>query len=410
MEVFHMENAKKYFRDEDEEHIVMLRHEFHRHPELETDLPETCAIVEKELSDLGIPYSLRYAKSGIVGYINYPAEGYEEVPGKGMPGHVFTIGLRADMDALPITEATGLPYSSTHPGIMHACGHDAHTAMLLGAARALKRAEKEGVLKIRIKLFFQPNEEGKGLGAGLFVESGALSDVDLIFGQHISNDVPTGELQWHRGPFQAACFAYTILFRGRSSHATTPQLAHDALGMAVKAVNDIYLMNSREISPFKNRIISVGSLHAGTAHNIIASEAEIQISFRFYDDDVRELVDRRIRQICKNAAEELSGEVEITLDQSADPVINDDYATDKVIEAQRMIVPEEKISEAYMRMGSEDFSFYQRVCPGSFSRIGTGNPEKGCTGSAHNADLVLDEAAFLTGAMYLAQLGMLEYN
>lgn len=405
-----MRNAKEFFLPEDEERIISLRHELHRHPELETNLPETVEIVTKELKEIGIPYSLKYAESGVVGYLNYGDTDPETAPAKGEEGHVMTIALRADMDALPITEATGLPYASTHPGIMHACGHDAHTAMLLGAARALKRAEQEGALGLRVKLLFQPNEEGRGEGAGLFVRSGALDDVDYVFGQHISNDVPAGTLQWHKGPFQAACYAYTVTFHGKSTHATTPQDGHDALAMAVKAVNDIYLMNSREISPFKNHIISVGSFHAGTAHNIIADRAELQISFRFYDEDLSAFVDRRIHEICEDAAKSFSGTVEVVLDASAYPVVNDGYATDKVIEAQRMVVPEERISEAQIRMGSEDFSYYQKVCPGSFSRLGTGNPAKGCAGTAHNSDLVLDEDSFITGAMYLAQLCFLSYR
>ena len=399
-----MINAKVFFNDGDEEYITALRRELHMHPELETELPATCGIVKRELEAMGIPYSEEYAQSGIVGYINYDCGN-----GAGNDGHVYTIGLRADMDALPVTEETGLPYASLNPGKMHACGHDAHTAMLLGAARALKRAEADGAIKYRVKLFFQPNEEGKTEGAALFVKNGALKDVDIIFGQHVSNDIPAGKLAYREGPAQAACYAYTIVFKGLAVHATVPQEGHDALCMAVKAVNDIYLMNSREIDPFKPHIISVGSLHAGTAHNIIADRAEIQLTFRFYDDDVKDIVDRRIREICENAARELSGSVSVDLQISADPLINDAYAVSKAVEAQKLIVGEENVVVSGLRMGSEDFSFYLKECPGCFSRIGTGNPLKGCTGSAHSSAFMIDEDVLLTGAQYLAQLALLDY-
>lgn len=399
-----MIKADDFFRPGDESGIISIRRELHRVPELNMDLPETTAIVVRELEKLLIPYSLEYAPSGIVGYINYGDANPKTAPAAGEEGHVFTVALRADMDALPITENTGLPFSSGHPGKMHACGHDAHTAMLLGAAAALKRAEEKDLLNCRVKLIFQPNEEGPESGAMVMCENGVLSDVDFIFGQHIEQSLKTGEIGWIEGPYMAKCHSYDIDFNGHASHAALPQGGRDALMMAVKAVNDIYVMNSREIDPFANHIISVGQLNAGTAHNIIAEHAHMAVSVRTFDEKLDAFIRDRIFSICKNAAEELGGTIEFREDVSAFVVVNDKKCTDMLLRSARETVGDDKIVRIGMDMGSEDFSCFLRERPGCFSRIGTGNPEKGCTGVPHNSDLIIDEDALITGSRLFAQL------
>lgn len=399
-----MFKAEDFFQREDEEHIIKIRRALHMVPEVNMDLPETTAIVTDELESLAIPYSLKYAPSSVVGYINYGNVNPENAPAVGKENHVMTIALRADMDALPISENTGLPFSSEHPGKMHACGHDAHTAMLLGAAAALKRAEEKGVINCRVKLIFQPNEEGPESGAMVMCENGVLNDVDFIFGQHIQQQLKTGEIGWIKGPYMAQCHSYEIEFRGRASHATLPQEGRDALMMAVKAVNDIYFMNSREIDPFANHIISVGQLNAGTAHNIIAEHAHMAVSVRTFDEKLDGFIRTRILSICENAALEMGGTFSFIEDVSAFVVINDCNCTDRLLSAAKKTVPEKKIHELSKQMGSEDFSCFLRERPGCFSRIGTGNPEKGCTGVPHNSDLVIDEDALLTGSKLFTQL------
>jgi len=401
-----MKEAKYYFTQDDDAVIRKNYKALHRIPELELDLPETVAYVKKELDRIGIPYTERYAPSSVVGYLGYGSGDPEKAIHVGEEGHRLTVALRADMDALPIEEETGLEFRSVHPGCMHACGHDAHTAMLLGAAEALKRAEKDGALGCRVKLLFQPNEEGEGSGAGIMVDHGVLDDVDFVCGQHIQQSMKTGEVGWHKGPYMAACHTYSIDFYGKSAHATLPQNAHDALAMGIKAINDIYLMKAREIGAFENHIISVGAFHAGTVHNVIAPHASVKISVRTFDMKLDEFIEKRIKQICRNAAEELDGTVEFDDGGSATVVDNDAQVIDRVIGAAKKLVPEEKIVELGQQMGSEDFSRYLSIRPGAFTRIGTGNAAKGCTGVPHTSTLVLDQDAFLTGSMLLTQIAL----
>lgn len=400
------QTVEKYFEKEDDARIRELRHELHKHAELEFDLPETKAIVEQELDRLSIPYTEKYAPCSVVGYINYDCPDPENAPAVGQPGHIYTVGFRADMDALPIEEKSGVPFSSIHPGIMHACGHDTHTAMLLGACKALKAMQEDGSLKIRIKLIFQPNEEGEETGSQVMIDNGVLDDVDFIYGQHIEMDAPTGTVLWIKGPAMAACHSYNITFHGKASHATQPQAGHDAIAMALKACQDIYLMKTREVDPFKPNIVSVGSIHGGTAHNIICDTVEIKISTRFFHDDVAELLDTRIRQICEDAAAELSGTVTIEDAASTYAVNNDPAIADLALAAARKITTEDKIAEMHMRMGSEDFSCFQRVRPGAFFHLGGACPEKGCVGAVHNEKVVIDEDAFLTGSKLFAQIAL----
>ena len=398
--------ASVYFGKEDDLHVRELRHELHKHAELEFDLPETKAIVEGELDRLKIPYTEKYAPCSVVAYLNYGADA-EAAPPVNAAGHVFTLAFRADMDALPITEKSGVPFASVHEGIMHACGHDTHTAMLLGAAAALKKAELDGALgSLRIKLIFQPNEEGEETGSQVMIDNGVLEDTDIIFGQHIDMDTPTGTVLWIKGPAMAACHSYNITFLGKKSHATQPQEGHDAIAMALKACEDIYLMRARELSPFTPNIVSVGAIHGGTAHNIICDRVELKISTRFFHDEVAELLDSRIRQICEDAAAELSGTVRIEDAASTYAVTNDPAVTDLALAAARKITTEDKIREMHMRMGSEDFSCFQRVRPGAFFHLGGSCPEKGCVGAVHNETVVIDEDAFLTGSMLLVQLAL----
>ncbi|MBQ6545189.1 MAG: amidohydrolase [Lachnospiraceae bacterium] len=398
-------NAADFFTESDDRHIRELRHELHRHAELELELPETVAIVEAELDRLMIPHTGKYAPSSVVGYLHY-GDDPENAPKVGEEGHVYTVAFRADMDALPIEEESGVPFASIHKGVMHACGHDTHTAMLLGAAGALCRAEGAGALGVRIKLIFQPNEEGEDTGSQIMIDNGVLDDVDIIYGQHISMDEPTGTVMWIKGPAMAACRTYNVTFHGKATHATAPEDGHDALMMAVKAIGDIYFMNAREIGPFRPHIISVGALHAGNAHNIIAEKAEMKISTRFYTDDVFEIIDRRIREICANAAAELSGTADVEDGASAYAVINDPYVTDLAVRAAEKITTPEFIKETGMIMGSEDFSCYQRVRPGAFFHLGAADPARGFTGQVHNGKLRIDEDAFLPGSKLLVQIAL----
>ena len=367
----------------DKEYIIALRREIHEYPEIGFDLPKTIAVVKRELDKLGIEYTEEYGKSSVVATIN---------PDK----KDFTIGIRADMDALLIQEKTDLPFKSKIDGQMHACGHDAHTAMLLGTAKALKAMEDK--ISCRVKLLFQPSEEGQQSGAELMVADGVMDDIDVIIGQHIENWLDVGTVGVCKGASMASSRTVKIQFFGKTAHATLPHSGIDALAAAVKTYNDIQFMLTREMNPFDRYVCSVGKLSAGTTQNVIADYAEMLISVRAYKNEVDEHIAKRIDQIAKNAADELSAKVEIESDLKCFFVYNNPYISELLLSSAGKIVGADNIAEMPVKMSSEDFSQYLTKKPGVFMRLGTRNEKKGCTTFPHNNDFLIDEDAFVYGS------------
>ena len=367
----------------DKEYIIALRREIHEYPEIGFDLPKTIAVVKRELDKLGIEYTEEYGKSSVVATIN---------PDK----KDFTIGIRADMDALLIQEKTDLPFKSKIDGQMHACGHDAHTAMLLGTAKALKAMEDK--ISCRVKLLFQPSEEGQQSGAELMVADGVMDDIDVIIGQHIENWLDVGTVGVCKGASMASSRTVKIQFFGKTAHATLPHSGIDALAAAVKTYNDIQFMLTREMNPFDRYICSVGKLSAGTTQNVIADYAEMLISVRAYKNEVDEHIAKRIDQIAKNAADELSAKVKIESDLKCFVVYNNPYISELLLSSAGKIVGADNIAEMPVKMSSEDFSQYLTKKPGVFMRLGTRNEKKGCTTLPHNNDFLIDEDAFVYGS------------
>lgn len=372
----------------DKDYIIGLRRELHMYPEVGFDLPKTLSVVRRELDAMGIPYSEKFGRSSIVGEINGSHKG-------------FTIGIRADMDALPVNETNDVPYRSQVPGKMHACGHDAHTAMLLGTARALKSVESE--LECRVKLIFQPCEEGAESGARLMVEDGVMDDIDIIIGLHVENSLQSGRVGVCPGESMAASRPITLELYGKSAHATLPQTGRDALAMAVKAYNGIQFTLTREMDPFKRYVCSVGALNAGSTTNVIADYAKMQISVRTYDTELDKFLFERISRIAANAAEELGGTVKVTSELKAYPVVNDPVLSQRILESAAKVVGRENTGEFPIKMSSEDFSFYLTKRPGVFFRLGTRNEKKGCTTLPHNNDFRIDEDALPTGTRTCVQ-------
>lgn len=375
-----------YFLPEDALFMADVRRKLHRRPELGFDLPETVALVKRELETMGVAYTEAYGKCSIVATL-------------GRGDH--TVALRGDMDALPMEELTELPFKSEIPGAMHSCGHDAHTAILLGAARVLKRMEDK--LPCRVKLLFQPSEEGTVSGAEMMAKAGAVDDVDEVLALHQDIGVPVGKLGLYSGDYMAACHPYKITFHGKAAHSTLPQNGHDALAMAVKAYNDIYLMKCREVGPFEQHVLSISCLHAGTAHNVVPDTATMEISFRFFSMDLHDRIDARIRQICKNAAAELEGTVAFEGAISAPPVYNDPAMAVRMKAAGEKVVGEGNVIDVTPRMGSDDYSHFIQGRPGVLFRLGNGNPEKGCIYPSHNSRFMLDEDILATGCMAFCQ-------
>ena len=372
----------------DKEYIIDIRREIHQYPEVGFELPKTIALIKRELEQMGISYTEEYGKSSVVATIN---------PEK----TDFTIGIRADMDALLINEKTDVPFKSKHEGKMHACGHDAHTAMLLGTAKALKEIESK--LNCRVKLLFQPSEEGKESGAAYMVADGVMEDIDIIIGQHIENWLDVGTIGVCKGASMASSRTVKIEFFGKTAHATLPQSGIDALAVAVKTYNNIQFMLTREINPFDRYICSVGKLSAGTTQNVIADYAEMLITVRAYSNEVDEHIAKRIEQIARNAANESGAEVKVESNLKCYVVYNDPYISDLVLSSAAKVIGEEKLSEMPIKLSSEDFSQYLTKKPGVFFRLGTRNSDKGITTLPHNNDFDIDESALPIGSQICVQ-------
>ena len=372
----------------DKQYILSLRHELHQYPELEFDLPRTLAVVRRELDALGIPYTEDYGRSSIVGFLNPDCK-------------AFSIGLRADMDALPLTEKTDLPYASQNPGIMHACGHDAHTAMLLGTAKALKAVESS--LTCRVVLVFQACEEGTLSGAREMVNDGLMEEIDIIIGMHIENWLEAGSVGVGEGACMAASHPVHIEFFGRTAHASLPQSGANALAMAVNTYTGIQTMLATRIDPFARYICCVGQLTAGSTDNVIPDYAEMKISLRTYDTALESFIVENIRAIAENAAAAQGGKVAFHHETKALPVINHPEVRRAVLESAAKVVGEEKIAPMPMKLSSEDFSFYVDKKPGCFIRLGTRNESKGCVTLPHNNDFLLDEDALDIGSRVCVQ-------
>ncbi|MBQ9843142.1 MAG: amidohydrolase [Oscillospiraceae bacterium] len=372
----------------DKEYILSLRHEIHEYPELEFDLPRTLAVVRRELEALGIPYTEQYGRSSIVGYLNPDCK-------------AFTIGIRADMDALPLTEKTDLPYASKIPGAMHACGHDAHTAMLLGTAKALKALEKE--LKCRVLLIFQACEEGSLSGAREMVEDGLMEEIDTIIGMHIENWLEAGTVGVGEGACMAASHPLHIEFFGKTAHASLPQSGANALAMAVNTYTGIQTMLATRIDPFAKYICCVGQLTAGQTDNVIPDYAQMKISLRTYDTALESFIVENICAIAENAAKVQGGTVKIHHEAKALPVINHPVVRQAVLESAAKVVGESNIAHMPIKMSSEDFSFFVDKKPGAFIRLGTRNAAKGCVTLPHNNDFLLDEDALPIGSQVCVQ-------
>jgi len=354
------------------EYAVAIRRQLHQRPEVGFDLPFTTELVTCELEKLEIPCTGRYGMCSVVAEL-----------GKGEK----CIALRADMDALPVEEKTGLPFASQHPGMMHACGHDAHTAILLAVAKYLKAHEDE--LRQRIRLIFQPSEEGAVSGAKMMVDNGVMDSVDLIIATHCDNSFDAGLIGLHAGDYQAACIPATIRFLGKSAHAALPAGGIDTIAMAAEAYARMKQMVSEEAgeTPY---IWSVGRFQGGHVHNVIADRCEMDISFRFYDMDFAKRVEKQVYAICGDIAKHFGGSVEYDWHMSTGPVINDPDLTD----ALRKIAVRNGLNTCEIpgRMSSEDFGWYLTKAPGALFRFGTRNEANGCTALAHRSDFCMDES------------------
>lgn len=374
------------------EKIRGWRRQIHQYPELTFDEHRTAALVNGALLDLNIETETEVARTGVVGHIGAENGG-------------VTVGLRADMDALPIQEESGVDYASTRPGIMHACGHDSHTAMLLGAATILKGLADEGRLPGRIRLLFQPSEEAsdeEGKSGGLrMVEEGALEGVAAVFGIHVDPTQPVGKLSSRVGPMMAAADEFEITIRGFGGHAARPQAANDPIVLASHAIQAIHHIVSRRLNPLEPGVITIGQVHGGTVNNVIPETVYLNGTIRTFTPEARELLQEELRRAC-GVVEALGGSFDLVVHQGYPPTVSDAEATDVAMRAAAGFLNDENVLEAPPVMGAEDFSYMAQQAPGSFLRLGTHNPNWDRHYFVHTPQFKLDEDALPIGAAALA--------
>ncbi len=373
------------------ERIRGWRREIHMHPELTFTEHRTGSLVNATLTDLGIETETEVAKTGVVGHIR---------GGKGP-----TVGLRADMDALPIQETNGTEFDSQSPGIMHACGHDAHTAMLMGAATILKGLADEGKLPGTIRLLFQPSEEAQdaeGKSGGMrMAEEGALAGLDAVFGLHVDPSVNVGSVATRSGPMMASADKFEVVIRGSGGHAARPQVTIDPIALSAHVINAIQQVVSRRLDPLDPGVITIGTINGGTVNNVIPDTVTMTGTIRSFSEESRAVLRSELERACR-VIEPLGGEVEYTLYPGYPPTVNADTATAVMLAATRDMLGTEQVEEAPMSMGAEDFSYMAQAAPGSFLRIGTHDPSWDRHYFVHRADFRMDEDALPVGAAALA--------
>ena len=371
----------------DNEYIKQLQHELHRIPELGFDLPRTVAVVKRELDQIGIDYTEQYGKGSIVAELNPEKKD-------------FTIAIRADMDALAITEQSGVEYTSEIEGRMHACGHDAHTAILIGTIKALFEMKDE--IACRVRFIFQPSEECPVSGAKMMIDNGVMDGVNVIICLHVC-ECNSGEIGVCVGAHQAASRPFKLEFFGESTHAATPQNGKDALAAAVRAYTSIKLMTATELNPMEKYVCSIGKLIAGTAQNIITDYAEMVGTIRTFNIETDSYIIGRIESIAKSIEAEMGVKYKLTTHLKSGVVYNNPKIAALVSAAAEKVVGKEKSVVAGMRLGAEDFAFYGEKAPATLFRLGIYNEAKGCTARAHNSDFKVDDDVLHLGAETFVQ-------
>lgn len=363
--------------------IIDIRRELHKHPELMYEEVKTSALVRRELDKLGIPYQSPIAKTGVLASIGN---------GKGP-----CVALRADMDALPIHEETDVPFRSEVDGKMHACGHDCHTAMLLGAARILK--SKENDFNGTIKFLFQPAEEG-GAGGKLMRDEGALEnpDVERIFGLHVWPQMPTGQIGSREGTFLAATTFLDLTIKGVGGHAAVPHLTKDPVLTSAQIITNLQSIISRELDPLDSGVVSISAIHAGQAANVIPSEVKILGTIRSLTMEGLKKLQNRVKEISESVAK--AHECEAIIDYPGNdypPTVNDREMWQFAKNIGSEMLGKENVSELDAVMGGEDFAYYTEKVKGCFVVLGMNNPGIDATYSVHHPMFKADEDALHIG-------------
>jgi len=376
----------KKLLEEQKEYVISMRREFHANPELSWNEVRTSKRIKEELDKMGIPWQ-PCAKTGVLARI----EG-------ALPGPL--VALRADIDALPVTEENDLSYKSVNQGVMHACGHDGHAAMLLGAAKALVEIKSE--LAGSVKLLFQPAEEKAG-GAKLMIEDGALEGVDAIMGIHLWNDIPSGKMNIQPGPRMASGDAVFIDFIGKGGHGSLPNQTVDPIVVASSFVMNSQAMLSREKSPLESVVFTLGEFKAGTRFNVIPEKAHMEGTFRCFSEESRKRTGEAIKRYADETAKAYRAEAEVSIVEAMPATINDPAVADTVKTVAEKVVGPENLVYQDKTTGSEDMAYYLQKIPGAIAFVGSGCGEEGLTFPHHHPKFNINEESLANGtALYFA--------
>jgi carboxypeptidase Ss1 len=375
-----------------ENEIIEIRRKLHENPELSYQEYETAKLVADKLRALAIEVKPKVGGTGVVGLLKGRSKGK-------------TVALRADMDALPITESLELPYKSKNLGVMHACGHDTHVAMLLGAAMLLAKHKND--LRGTVKFLFQPAEEQGGLGGALpMIKDGAMNGVDYVFGLHIGGDRPSGTFALRGGPLMAAPDSFKVKIVGKGGHGSHPDDTIDPIFVASQVITAIQGITSRLTDQTKPLVISVCSIHSGTKDNIIPDEAHLEGTIRTLDEKTRKEAKRTFSRIVNSICKTYGAKCEIEFMKDAYPVtVNDPKVTKDVFRILKGIKGTKTV-ECDPIMGGEDMSRFLQKAPGTFYFLGTKNPKKGCIAPNHSSKFKVDEDVLKYGSVSLAKLAM----
>lgn len=373
--------AKKH-----KDYVVELRRDFHMYPEKSFEEFRTSKKVKEELDKMGIPY-ISAAKTGVIATVS-----------GGKPGK--TVALRADMDALEVYEKNEIPYKSKNEGLMHACGHDGHTAMLLGAAKILSEIKDE--INGTVKLLFQPAEE-VAQGALKMIEDGAMEGVDSVFGIHLWSGLPAGKVSVEEGPRMAAVDTFGITVQGKGGHGSAPHQGVDSVVVASAIVMNLQTIVSRELNPLDPVVVTVGKLEAGTRFNVLASEAKLEGTNRYFNPEIKEKLPGIIERIAKNTAASYRADAQLHYNFATSPVINDPECSKIATGSVEKILGKKGVMEFEKVTGGEDFSEFQAKAPGVLALVGIRNEEKNAAFPHHHPNFNMDEDALEIGASLYVQ-------
>lgn len=367
------------------EELIDIRRDFHMYPELSEEEYRTCDKICEYLDKWEIEYVKGVAKTGVVAIIRGKKEGK-------------TIGLRADIDALPITESTDLPFKSRNVGVMHACGHDIHTTIHLGVAKILKEMEE---VAGNVKIFFQPAEETIG-GAKMMIEEGYLKnpDVDYILSLHVMPYLEAGEVELKYGKLNAATNEFSIKINGKSSHAAYPDKSVDSIVVAGYIITALQSLVSRNISPLNSVVLTLGQIRGGIKNNIIASEVTMSGTLRTLDPTTRIYAKERIREIAENTARAYGATVEVEFEEGYPALINNDEVVDVLKSTAESLLGKDNVKfKEFPSMGADDFSFFLEEVKGAYYNLGCGNKSEGWTEAIHSSNFMVDEECIKVGVL-----------